>query len=201
MTNWTLTSQVSAAAIQLRLLCCCPAVRESWFQIISSYSAGSICHFWLCESSDSPVYHHPTCTPLVWILSHRWVFQGFLGRRGIQRTTTGHRVSSGISSSPYTLHQWDPLYKHMGSPTKFYHWWHTALSFISTRQSNSSCMDLRLPGKHLGMDEGTSHAAQPGKDWASRFPCLSDSTAWFHHPARFIKNYSLVTIWPSRTIL
>ncbi len=81
------------------------------------------------------------------------------------------------------------------------HWWHTALSFISTRQSNSSCMDLRLPGKHLGMDEGTSPAAQPGKDWASRFPCQSDSTAWFHHPARVIKNYSLVTSWPSRTIL
>ncbi len=81
------------------------------------------------------------------------------------------------------------------------HWWHTALSFISTRQSNSSCMDLRLPGKHLGMDEGTSPAAQPGKDWASRFPCQSDSTAWFHHPARVIKKYSLVTSWPSRTIL
>ncbi len=28
------------------------------------------------------------------------------------------------------------------------------LSF-QTRQSNSSCMDLRLPGKHLVMDEGT----------------------------------------------
>ncbi len=28
----------------------------------------------------------------------------------------------------------------------------------------SSCMDLRLPGGHLGMDERASPTAQPGKD-------------------------------------
>ncbi len=31
----------------------------------------------------------------------------------------------------------------------FLRWWHTALSLISTRWSNGSCTDLRLPGRHL----------------------------------------------------
>ncbi len=72
-------------------------------------------------------------------------------------------------------------------------WWHTALSLILTRESNSSNMDLRLPGKHLSMDKETSPTAHPSKDWASRFICHSDSTAWFHHLAWFIKKYYLVT--------
>ncbi len=71
------------------------------------------------------------------------------------------------------------------------HWWHTALSLVSTRWSNGSCTDLRLPGGHLGMDEGTSPTAQPGKNWASCLPCHSNSTAWFHHPDRFINNYPI----------
>ncbi len=58
-------------------------------------------------------------------------------------------------------------------------WWHTALSLISTRWSNGSCTDLRLPGGHLSMDERTPSTAQPGKDWASCLPCNSNSTAWF----------------------
>ncbi len=130
---------------------------------------------------------------------------GFPGRRGIQSTSTGHWGSSGISS-------WTPPLHHIHYITGTHYtstwfllpllcWWHTALSFISTRQSNSSCMDLRLPGKHLGMDEGTSPAAQPGKEWASCLPCHSDFTAWFHHPTRNINNYSLVTSWPARTTL
>ncbi len=41
------------------------------------------------------------------------------------------------------------------------------LSIFSTRWSNGSCTDLRLPGRHLGMDERTSSTAQPGKDCAS----------------------------------
>ncbi len=41
------------------------------------------------------------------------------------------------------------------------------------------------------MDERTSPPAQPGKDWASCFPCHSNSTAWFHHPARFFYNYRI----------
>ncbi len=56
-------------------------------------------------------------------------------------------------------------------------WWHTALSLISTRWSNGSCTDLRLPGRHLDMDERTPSTAQPGKDWASCLPCNSNSTS------------------------
>ncbi len=52
-------------------------------------------------------------------------------------------------------------------------------------------MDLRLLGRHLGMDERTSPTAQPGKDWASCLPCHSNSTAWFHHSARFFYNYPI----------
>ncbi len=59
-------------------------------------------------------------------------------------------------------------------------WWHTALSLFSTRWSNGSCTDLRLPGGHLGMDERTSPTAQPGKDWASCPLCHPNSTAWLH---------------------
>ncbi len=62
--------------------------------------------------------------------------------------------------------------------------------YLSFR-SNGSCTDLRLPGRHLGMDERTSSTAQPGKDWASCLPCHSNSTAWLHHPARFFYNYPI----------
>ncbi len=62
-------------------------------------------------------------------------------------------------------------------------WWHTALSLFPTRWYNGSCMDLRLPGRHLGMDERTSPTAQPGKDWASCLPSHSNSTAWLHDSA------------------
>ncbi len=70
-------------------------------------------------------------------------------------------------------------------------WWHTALSLISTRWSNGSCTDLRLPGGHLGLDERKPSTAQPGKDWASCLPCNSNSTAWFHDSVRFINNYPI----------
>ncbi len=48
---------------------------KSWFQIISTYSARSICCFWHCQSSDPPVHplnsgHHRDSSSLVWILSH-----------------------------------------------------------------------------------------------------------------------------------
>ncbi len=70
-------------------------------------------------------------------------------------------------------------------------WWHTALSLISTRWSNGSCTDVRLLGRHLGMDERTSPTAQPGKDRASCLPCNSNSTAWLHDLVRFINNYPI----------
>ncbi len=91
------------------------------------------------------------------------------------------------SSSPHTLHHWVPSYRNMASPTIAMLM--TQSSIFSTRWSNGSCTDLRLPGRHLGMDENTSPTAQPGKDWASCPPCHSDSTAWLHDSVRFINNY------------
>ncbi len=93
-TNWTLNSQVSGVAIQLRLCysrSLSPADCKSRFQIISPHSAGSVGRFWHCQSSDPPVHplitgHHWDSTSLVWILSHWSVFQGGLGREGIQST-------------------------------------------------------------------------------------------------------------------
>ncbi len=70
-------------------------------------------------------------------------------------------------------------------------WWHTVLSLISTRWSNGSCTDLRLPGGHLSMDDRTSPIVQPGKDWAYCLPYHSNSTAWFHHSVRFFYNYPI----------
>ncbi len=104
----------------------------------------------------------------------------------------GHWGSSGIGS-------WTPPLLHIHYITGSHHtstwflirllcWW---LSLISTRWSNGICIDLRLPGGHLGMDERTSPTAQPGKDGASCLPCHSNSTAWFLHPARFFYNYPI----------
>ncbi len=114
------------------------------------------------------------------------VFQGGLGRKGIQSTSIGHWGSPGLGS-------WTPPLLHIHYITGSHHtgtwfllpflrWWHTALALISTRWSNGSCTDLRLPGGHLAMDERTSPTAQPGKDWASCLPCNSNSTTCFYHP-------------------
>ncbi len=194
-TNWTLNSQVSEVAIQLRL-CYSQSLKpncKSRFQIISPHSAGSVCCFWHCQSSDPPVHplitgHHWDSTSLVWILSHWSVFQGGLGRGGIQSTSIGHWGSPGLGSWTLPL-----LHIHYitGSHHTFLRLWHTALSLISTRWSNGSCTDLRLLGRHLGMDERTSPTAQPGKDWASCPPCHSNSTAGLHDSVRFINNYPI----------
>ncbi len=61
----------------------------------------------------------------------------------------------------------------------------------SVQSEGNSLHDLRLPGRHLGMVERTSPTAQPGKDWASCLPCLSNSTAWLHNSVRFINNYPI----------
>ncbi len=130
--------------------------------------------------------------------SHWSVFQGGLGRGGIQSTSIGHRGSPRLGS-------WTPPLLHIHYITGSHHtgtwfllpflrWWHTALSLISTRWSNGSCTDLRLPGRHLGMDERTPSTAQPGKDRASCLPCHSNSTAWLHNSVRFINNYLLTSV-------
>ncbi len=144
-------------------------------------------------------------------LSHHWIslgfhfaglnhislviFQGVLGRGGIQSTSIGHWGSPGIGS-------WIPPLLYIHYITGSHHtvtwfllpflcWWHTALSLTSTRWSNGSCTALRLPGRHLGMHERTSPTVQPGKDWASCLPCHSNSTAWLHDSVRFINNYPI----------
>ncbi len=111
-----------------------------------------------------------TGIPLCWFESYLTgrFFQGGLGRGGIQSTSTGHWGYSGIGS-------WTPPLLHIHYITGSHHkgtWLflsllrrrHTALSLFSTRCSNGSCTDLRLPGGHLGMNERTSPTAQPGKD-------------------------------------
>ncbi len=144
-------------------------------------------------------------------LSHNWASQGFhfaglnhISMAGLSRWPGEGRYPQNInwslgflrgqfldpSSSPHTLHHWVPSYKTWFLiPLLF--WWHTALILISTRWSNGSCMDLRLPGGHLIVDERTSSTAQPGKDWASCLPCNSNSTARYHHLARFFYNYPI----------
>ncbi len=93
---------------------------------------------------------------------------------------------------PHTFGSWTPPLLHIHYITGSHHtgtwflipllcWWHTALSLSSTR----------LHGGHLCMDERTSPTAQPGKDWASCLPYHSNSTAGFHHHARFFYNYPI----------
>ncbi len=145
-----------------------------------------------------------------WTPSHHWASQGFyfsglnpISMAGLSRWPGEGRYPQNInwslgflrdrfldhSSSPNTLHHWVPSYTWF--LILLLRWWHTALSLISTRWSNGSCTDLRLPGRHLGMDERTSPTAQPGKDWASCLPCHSNSTAWLHDSVRFFYNYPI----------
>ncbi len=170
----------SGHSTETALLChWSPANCKGRFQIISPHSAGSFCCFWHCQSSDPPVHpliagHHWDSTSLVWILSHRQVFQGGLGRGGIQNASNGHWSSSGFSS-------WTPPLFHIHYITGSHHtgtwlllsllrWWHAALSLFSTWWSNGSCTDLRLPGGHLCMDERTSPTAHMAKTELLVFP-------------------------------
>ncbi len=157
-----LNSQVSGVAIQLRLSYY-RSLKPCELQKPIPNHQSSFC--WICLPlltlsiirSSCPPSHHWDSTSLVWILSHWSVFHGGLGRGGIQSTSIGHWGSPGIGS-------WTPPLLHIHYITGSHHtgtwlllpflcWWHTALSLISTRWSNGSCTDLRLPGGHLGMDE------------------------------------------------
>ncbi len=159
------------------------------------------------QSSDPPV--HPliviTRIPLRWFDSLVGIFR----QPGEGRYPEHINWSLGFLRARFL----DPSLLHIHYITGSHHtstwflipflcWWHTALSLISIRWSNGICTDLRLPGRHLGMDERTSPTAQPGKDWAPCLPCNSNSTARLHHSVRFINNYpisfgqkSLCNLW------
>ncbi len=115
-----------------------PANCKSWFQIISPHSAGSICRFWHCQSSDPPV--HPLIT------GHHWdstsLVESYLtlsGWPGAGRYPKHINWSLGFlrdwfldpSSSPHTLHNWLPSYRYMASPTIAMLMTHSSLSLFN----------------------------------------------------------------------
>ncbi len=192
------TSQVSEVAIQLRLHYS-QSLKPCKLQKLIPNHQSSFC--WICLPlltlsiirSSCPPSHHRISLGFHFAGLNPISLVGLSGWPGEGRYPKHINWSPGFprlrfldpSSSPQTLHHWVPSYRHS---IPFLCWWHTALSLISTRWSNGSCTDLRLPGRHLGIDERTSPTAQPGKDWASCLPCHSNSTAWFHDSVRFINN-------------
>ncbi len=152
-------------------------------RIAKADSKSSILILWDLSSAFDTVNHQILLSTLSSLgIPLRW-FESYLTGRSfkvaIQSTSTGHWSSPGLGS-------WTPPLLHIHYSTGSHHtstwyllpflcWWHTALHLISTRWSNGICTDLRLPGRHLGMDERTSPTAQPGKDWASCLPCHSNS--------------------------
>ncbi len=147
---------------------------------------------------------------LSWPPSHHWASQGFhfavlnpILMAGLSRWPGEVRYPQNInwslgylrdrfldpSSSPHTLHHWVPSYKHMVSYIIALLMTHSSISHFDPMIQ--WYQRFRLPGGLLGADERTSPTAQPGKDWASCLSCPSKSTAWFHHPARFLYNYPI----------
>ncbi len=195
-----LNSQVSGVAIQLL------SVTEA-LRIAKDDSKSSVLILLdLSAAFDTVSIIWSSCPP-----SHHWTSLGFLFAGLNPISLVG--LSGWPGEGRYPKHiNWslgfprdqllDPSFLHIHYITSSHHtgtwlllpflrWWHTALSLISTRWSNGSCTDLRLPGRHLGMDERTSPTAQPGKDWASCLPCHSNSTAWLYNSVRFIINYPI----------
>ncbi len=98
----------------------------------------------------------------------RW-FESYLTGQSF-RVAWGGEVSKAhqlVTGGSPGIGSWTPPFLHIHYITGSHHtgtwlllpflrWWHTALSLISTRLFNGSCTDLRLPGRHLGMDERTS---------------------------------------------
>ncbi len=158
----------------------------------------------------------PSCPP-----SHHWTSQGchFTGLNPISlvglsgfpeegrypQNINWSRGSSGISSWTHPL-----LYLHYITGTHhrgtLFLWpllwlWHTALSFHfnlmiqwKLHRSQAAWRTSRHGWKNITY-------SSTWQDWASCLPCPSNSTAWFHHPARFINNYpiklSQKSWWPA----
>ncbi len=107
-----LNSQVSGVAIHwdcATLSHWSPANCKSRFQIISPHSAGSICRFWHCQSSDPPVHPLITGIPLRWFDSYLTGRSFRVAWRG--EVSKAHQLVTGFlrdqfldtSSSPHTV--------------------------------------------------------------------------------------------------
>ncbi len=196
-------SQVSGVAIQLRLRYS-QSLKPCELQKLIPNHQSSFC--WICLPlltlsiirSSYPPSHHWTSlefhfaglNPISLVGLSRWPGEGRYPKHINWSPGFPRARFLDPSSSPHTLHHW---VHHTGTwlLLPFLRWWHIALSLISTRWSNGSRTDLRLLGRHLGMDERTSPTAQPGKNWASCLPCHSNSAAWLHDSVRFINNYPI----------
>ncbi len=190
-------------AIQLRL-CYSQSLKPCELQKPIPNHQSSFC--WICLLLLTLSIIRSSCPP-----SHHWISLGFhftglnpISLVGLSGWPGEGRYPKHINWSLGSpgIGSWTTPLLHIHYITGSHHtstwfllpflcWWHTALSLISTRWSNGSCTDLRLPGGHLSMDEGSSPTTQPGKDWASCLPCNSNSTAWLHDSVRFINNYPI----------
>ncbi len=123
-TNWTLNSQVSGVAIQLRQRCSQSLKTckfKSRFHIISLHSAESafdtVNHQILLSTLTSLGFHFAGLNPISLVSLSRWPGEG--------RNPQNINWSLGFprdrfldpSSSPHTLHHWLPSYRHMASHT------------------------------------------------------------------------------------
>ncbi len=138
-----LNSQVSGVAIQQRLRysqSLKPCESQGRFQIISPHSAGLFLLLWHCQSSDLL----STLSSLgITGIPLRW-FESYLTGRSFRVAGEGKypkhiNWSLGFlrdrfldpSSSPHTLHHWDPSYRHMASPTIATPMTHSSISLFN----------------------------------------------------------------------
>ncbi len=175
-----LNSQVSGVAIQLRLRYS-QSLKPCELQKLIPNHQSSFCWICLprltlsiirssCPPSHSLGFHFTGINPISLVGLSRWPGEGRYPKHINWSLGFPRARSLDPSSSPHTLHHWVPSYRHLSTYLlPFLRWWHTALSLISTRWSNGSCTDLRLLGRHLGMDERTS-PAQPAKTELLVFP-------------------------------
>ncbi len=129
-TNWTLNSQVSGVAIQLRLSYS-QSLKPCELQKLIPNHQSSFC--WICLPLLTLSNFRSSCPP-----SHHWTSLGFhfaglnpISLVGLSRWPGEGRYPKHInwslgfprarfldpSSSPHTLHHWVPSYRHMASPT------------------------------------------------------------------------------------
>ncbi len=143
-TNWTLTSQVSGVAIQLKL-CYCQSRKPCRLQKLIPNHQFLFCWIYLLFLTLSII--RSSYPP-----SHHWASQGFhfaglnpISLVGLSGWPGEGRYPKHInwslaflwdqflypSSSPNTLHHWVPSYRHMASPTIAMLMTHSSVSHIN----------------------------------------------------------------------